>query len=125
MYNETGTKIKKKALTSVMFEIGCYMTIGVILFVIFWANILPESKIEMPGWMIFAFLIASIVIGIGGSILAWNKYLLLAGFGELIESSTNTAKELAEIKQILVNDISENKEDISASSNIEEVTSSS
>ena len=125
MYNETGTKIKKKALTAVMFEIGCYMTIGVILFAIFWANTLPESKIEMPGWMIFAFLIASIVIGIGGSILAWNKYLLLAGFGELIESSTNTAKELAEIKQILVNDTSENKEDISASSNIEEVTSSS
>ena len=111
MYNETGSKIKSWATCSVIFEIFLFIFIGFIsFFILFTANELSELGVYLC--------IGCIVVSIFRIITIWGKYLLLAGFGELIENTAETTSEVSEIKKIIID--SRSKENIGESKTIEE-----
>ena len=99
MYNETGSKIKK--LATVMAWIGIIFSFLVIIVpILMLASGSKPGNDPAPEWFVFV-VIAGIVLGIVGAFWSWLQYLLLAGYGELIEETSKSAAELKEIKEIL------------------------
>lgn len=98
MYENTGEKIKSFAKAMATVEIIFCVLIGFIL--LFFSFISANSP--DPEWYSWVFFGASLAVGVGGSLLAWFKFLFLAAFGELVEETTNSASYLKDIKEILV-----------------------
>lgn len=107
MYENTGAKIKSFAKFMAAVEIVFCVIIGFILF--FLSAMSTQSGLE-PQWYFWVFFVASFIIGVGGSLLAWLKFLFLAGFGELIEETAKSSAELHEIKELLSNNRCESSE---------------
>ena len=106
MYENTGEKIKSFARTMATFEIVSCVIIAFVLFILFCSS----ASSSVTGSLPFIFLGVSLGIGIGGSLLAWLKFLFLAGFGELIEETAKSSAELHEIKELLSNNRCESSE---------------
>ena len=98
MYENTGEKIKGFAKTMAAIEIAFCVVIALVLFVFvyFFGYVRGDHH-----WFYLVVSAASFFIGIGGSLLAWFKFLFLAGYGELIEETAKTSAHLEDIKNIL------------------------
>ena len=104
MYDDTGTKIKARASSYCFLKIFGNAILGGSSFFAFihyasltgkeWPQGLPDLIIPALLFLTFYF-VAKIV-------RAWNEYLLIAGYGELIAETTKTASQLEEIKKILL-----------------------
>ena len=93
MYNNTGNKIKNYAKNMATTEIiFCIVVAIIFIFIAFKAK---------TAFGFFGFLGGSLIVGIGGSLLAWSKFLFLAGYGELIEETKKAADRVEDIRDIL------------------------
>ena len=99
MYNETGLKIKKFAETMSWIGIVLCFLIAIVPILMLSSGSQPGND-PAPEWFIWV-VVAGILFGIVGAFLCWLRYLLLAGFGELIEENAKSAAELKEIKELL------------------------
>ena len=98
MYKNSGKKIQDKAYIKAIFEIIACVLIGFALFIIFLESAMDDT---LPKWANSVLLLSSLLIGVGGSFRAWNRHLLIAGYGELIEDTHTSMRELREIKYLL------------------------
>ena len=95
MYNNTGSKIKDRAYFKAAVEIISSIVLGTILIV--------GGLLAGDGDVVTAIcVICGLVIGLGGAIRGWNRYLMMAGFGELIEEAEKSAKELERVRKLLM-----------------------
>lgn len=104
MYNNTGERIRSRASVACVVKIFFNVVLGLFFFVSFsyFAGLTGNEWPEWaPMWLPVAFLFFAIYFALVRSIGAWNQYLLLAGYGELIEETTKSAAQLEEIKEIL------------------------
>ena len=97
MYNETGSKIKSWAIGSAVCGIFGYILLGIFSLFFFFISVSSSDS----GYFPFVFL-GGILLAIVGAVTAWRKYLLLAGFGELIEKTCELCSEVIEIKKSIV-----------------------
>ena len=99
MYNETGSKIKN--LATAMAWVGIIFSVLLIVVpILMYGSGSKPGNDPAPEWFGFV-VIAGIVLGIIIAFWSWLQYLLLAGYGELIEETSKSAAELKEIKEIL------------------------
>lgn len=95
MYNETGDKIKGWATFSAFGGIVKSLILG---FLIIYIGVGYSELVDMPGPIYFGSIILGFYVGIAGSISAWRNYLLMAGFGELIQKTSAISVQVAELK---------------------------
>lgn len=95
MYKNTGDKINNWAAAIAFFEfVGSILAGGLVIILGFvWAR-----ASSYPERMVFVSCAIGVVIAIGGSLAAWRKHLLLAGFGELVEKTCEISAQVAELK---------------------------
>ena len=123
MYNKTGQKIKSFASGMAIFEIIVSEIVAIIFFVLFYENAVAvpvaESKFEEKSLLLF--LLISLIFGLVLPFLSWQKYLFIAGFGELIENTHETKNELADIKTILISTLNYDASNLNEEENSENV----
>lgn len=121
MYNKTGKKIKSFASGMAIFEIIVSEIVAIIFFVLFYKNAVAvpvaESKFEEKSLLLF--LLISLIFGLVLPFLSWQKYLIVAGFGELIENTLDTKNELADIKKILISTLKYDESNLHEEENTE------
>ena len=96
MYNETGDKIKESATNAAGTGILGSIILGIVIFVF---GYVLSAKLEYGGIVFFLSSVVAVVVAVKGSISAWRKHLLMAGFGELIEKTCEISAQLAEMKE--------------------------
>lgn len=99
MYENSGARIKTFAKTMATLEIIFCVIVGLILFSV---SIASDNSRFNPEWFSWVCLAASLVIGVGGSMFAWFKFLFLAGYGELIEETAKSSEYLKDIRNSLI-----------------------
>lgn len=92
MYENTGKKIKGFGKFCAFCDIAFCVIASIVLF-----GGASATSGDLSAWLLFG----ALVVGIGGVILSWLKYLFLAGYGELIEETAKTSAHLEDIKNIL------------------------
>lgn len=93
MYNNTGRSIK--IFAEIFAGIGIFLSL-LVAFLLF----LFADKCG-PGTERIIFAVAALVLAVLGSFGFWFSYILLAGYGELIEETTRSSNELQEIRNLL------------------------
>ena len=94
MYNETGSKIKDSASSAAITGIMGSIILGIVIFILGYVYYRNGAYI-----MFIISCVLAIVVAVKGSISAWRKHLLMAGFGELIEKTCEISAQLAEMKE--------------------------
>ena len=113
MYNNTGEKIKNRASVMCGVKIFFNFVVGLFFFAYFlvFANMTGAEWPEWaPEWLPFLLLFLAIYFFLVRSVGAWNQYLLMAAYGELVEETTKSATQLEEIKKILLRSVPEKEE---------------
>ena len=104
MYNNTGEKIKNFAIVCAVSEMSIFIITGLALIIGFLYLGLKIPASNIPDLVLLAMPIVGIIIAVAGSLAAWSKYLLLAGFGELIQNTYELSNDVKDIKEIIKDD---------------------
>lgn len=103
MYSNTGKKIKGMAGFSAFCGILVSIIIGIAM-IVFCLNEgnLPLDERTYSNWFLLFVFNGGLIVGIGGSMYFYQKYLMLAAFGELVEETTKSSACLEDIRDILI-----------------------
>ena len=96
MYKNTGDKINNWAVVIAFFEIFGSILLGAI---IIFLGMVGAKTAPDPDLFAFASFVVGIAVGVRGSLTAWRKHLLLAGFGELIDKTCEISEDVAKLKE--------------------------
>ena len=123
MYNKTGVQIQKLASVIVIFEIIVSEIVAIICLFLFCASVNSSAETEsvLTFEINFIFLLCSFIFGLVLPFLSWQKYLFIAGFGELIENTDETKNELTDIKKILISTLNYDESNLHEEDNQKDV----
>lgn len=121
MYKKTGEQLQKAAGRLVVFEIIVSEIVAIVFFFLFCVsvNVVSESDSSLLSGINFIFLLCTLIFGFVIPFFAWQKYLIVAGFGELIENTLDTKNELADIKKILISTLKYDESNLHEEENTE------
>ena len=101
MYKNTGEKIKNFAITCAISEMMIFIIFGLVLIIGFLYLATKSPSPDIPDLVLLAMPIVGIIIAVIGSLVSWTKYLLLAGFGELIQNTYELSNDVKDIKEMM------------------------